>query len=126
MANQPTVLIVEDDQYLLSLYAKKFSNANFIVYSARDGMTALRNLEKYKPQVVIVDLNIPELSGWDLLEMIAVGILPKPICVVLSNYDRATAQENQPLPDIIKDYSVKINTDPDELIQKVKSYLTKN
>ena len=125
MSLKPTVLIVEDDQYLLSLYAKKFGNANFIVYSARDGITALRNLEKYNPQVAIIDLNIPELSGWDLLEMITAGSAPKPVCVVLSNYDEATAQENQPLPDIVKDYFVKINTDPDELIQKVKSYLTK-
>ncbi len=121
-----SILIVEDDQYILSLYAKKFGDANFTVYSARDGMTALRNLEKYQPQVVIVDLNIPELSGWDLLEMIAVSNQPKPICVVLSNYDQATAQENKPLPDIVKGYFVKINTDPDEMVQTVKNYLSQN
>lgn len=126
MPSKPKILIVEDDQYLLSLYAKKFGDANFIVYSARDGVTALRNLEKYNPQVAIIDLNIPELSGWDLLEMIAASSFFKPICVVLSNYDRATAQENRPLPDIVRDYFVKINTDPDDLVQTIKSYLNKN
>ncbi len=126
MSAKPTVMIVEDDQCLLSLYAKKFGDADFIVYSARDGMTALRNLEKYHPQAVVVDLNIPELSGWDLLEMIDVSPMPKPICVILSNYDRTTAQENHAIPDIVKDYFVKINTDPEELVQKIKSYISKN
>jgi len=123
--DKQSVLIVEDDQYLLSLYARKFSDKGFMVYSARDGLSAWRTIEKYHPQAAVVDLNIPELSGWDLLRLVAESPEPKPLCVVLSNYDRATAEENEPIPDLVRAYFVKINTDPDELVDSLKKLLQK-
>lgn len=118
-----SVLLVEDDQYLLSLYARKFSQCDCAVYSARDGLEALRVFAKYHPDVLIIDLNIPELSGWEVLETLSKEAVP-PLAVVLSNYDEAQAREMGTLPDIVKAYFVKINTDPDELVKHVKDLVS--
>ena len=106
----------------MALYARKFSQSDFIVYSARDGLDALRAFAKYHPDILVVDLNIPELSGWQVLEALSKeAVLPR--AVILSNYDQEQARELGIIPDIVKDYFVKINTTPDELVQRVKEIL---
>lgn len=115
------VLLVEDDSYLLSLYANKLVAENFKVYSARDGLEALRAFKKYSPQVIIIDLNLPEMSGSDALAVMAKDFgETKPLCVVLSNYDRDIAEVKSPLPDIVAAYFLKINTTPQEVIDAVR------
>jgi DNA-binding response OmpR family regulator len=117
-----SILLVEDDQYLLALYARKFSLCDYTVYSARDGLEALRSFAKYHPDLLIVDLNIPQLSGWEVLETLSKEVSP-PLAIVLSNYDQVQAREIGKLSDIVKDYFVKINTTPDELVNRVKDLL---
>lgn len=115
------VLLVEDDRYLLGLYATKLAEENFKVYSARDGLEALRAFKKYSPQVIIMDLDLPEMSGNDVLAIIAEDFSEtKPLCVVLSNYDRDIAEAKFPLPDIVAAYFLKINTTPKEVIDAVR------
>ncbi len=115
------VLLVEDDSYLLSLYANKLVAENFKVYSARDGLAALRAFKKYRPQVIMMDLNLPEMNGNDALAVMAEDFGEiKPLCVVLSNYDRDVTEVESPLPDIVAAYFLKINTTPQEVIDAVR------
>lgn len=114
------VLLVEDDSYLLSLYANKFDQNNFEVISATDGLKALRLWKKYKPAVIVLDLNLPEMNGWEVLEVIAKDSdINDSICVILSNYDQDLAEEQHYLPDIVKAYFVKIKTTPYEVVDAI-------
>lgn len=117
-----TVLLIEDDQYLLSLYAAKFAESNFKVYSARDGLQAINIYNQFHPQVIVADLNLPQWRGDDVLRVIAQeSAETKPVCVILSNYDREVVAAAAALPEIVSAYFVKVNTTPQEVVEMVKS-----
>ncbi len=121
--NQFKVLIIEDDVFLLSLYADKFAQNDFKVYAAKDGIEGLRLFRQVKPDVVIVDLNIPELGGVETLKVMHQDSQGDSTCfIVFTNYDRDTlsAEDNEAVDKIVKEYLLKIDITPDELVDKVK------
>ena len=63
---QGSVLIVEDDPALRELYRWALRAAGFAVVAVSDGLEALRHLESAKPDAVVLDLNLPHVSGRDV------------------------------------------------------------
>jgi len=63
MRRRPLLLVVEDDRVLRELYRVALSLSNFTVRDCEDGMDALRCLEEERPDVVVLDLNLPRVSG---------------------------------------------------------------
>jgi DNA-binding response OmpR family regulator len=64
---RPRVLIVEDDAPLAHLYSTALSMNGLAVMRAADGLTALRVVDEYRPDLVILDLMLPQMDGWTLL-----------------------------------------------------------
>jgi two-component system OmpR family response regulator len=61
------VLLVEDDEQTLTLYASALRLEGFQVRTASDGLHALRIVESFEPDVVILDLRLPMASGFEVL-----------------------------------------------------------
>ena len=61
------VLLVEDDEPVRAMYTTALRMEGFQVREAADGVTALRILESFEPDVVILDLKLPMASGFDVL-----------------------------------------------------------
>jgi DNA-binding response OmpR family regulator len=66
-----TVLIVEDDSALRNLYRTSLKAAGYTVLAVEDGMDALRQVETEPPDAVVLDLQLPRLSGWDVHKELA-------------------------------------------------------
>ncbi|PUE64647.1 response regulator transcription factor [Arcobacter lacus] len=64
------LLYVEDELNTLLLYEKYFKSKFEVVYTARDGIKALETYTKYKPDLLILDINIPLLNGLELTKKI--------------------------------------------------------
>jgi DNA-binding response OmpR family regulator len=64
------ILIIEDDNLVASIYRNKFSTENYEVETASDGETGLESLKKFNPDLVILDLMLPTMSGLDVLTKI--------------------------------------------------------
>jgi two-component system, response regulator, stage 0 sporulation protein F len=64
------ILIAEDEELLRSLYEEEFQEEGFEVVTARDGKEALNRLEKAKPDLVILDIAMPEMDGLEALRRI--------------------------------------------------------
>ncbi len=64
------VLIVEDDSFLRDLCIKKLSKKGFTVYEAVDGEKALNQLEKMRPDIILLDIILPVIDGFDVLKKI--------------------------------------------------------
>ncbi len=63
------ILIVDDDGFLLDMYALKFSQNNFEVYTATSGVEALQKCKNgLCPDVMLVDIIMPEMDGFEMLE----------------------------------------------------------
>ena len=64
---QKEILIIEDDEALREMLATALRMAGFHVRTAGDGLAGLRLLEAYEPDVVVLDLNLPIATGFDVL-----------------------------------------------------------
>ncbi|MDD5040790.1 MAG: response regulator [Candidatus Peribacteraceae bacterium] len=81
----PNILIAEDDAVLREVYVKKFSIAGFKIRAVENGQEAVQEIEKEKPDIVILDLNMPVMDGFAVLERFPRASRGFPI-VVLSNF----------------------------------------
>lgn len=65
------VLVIDDDAFLLDMYALKFSQKNFQVTSASGTLAALEKLRAgYVPDIIVVDLVMPTMDGFEFLEVV--------------------------------------------------------
>ncbi|BDU50638.1 response regulator transcription factor [Haliovirga abyssi] len=64
------VLIVEDDPLIREVIKISLLEENFIVYESENGRDAVRTVEEKKPEVILLDLNLPDISGLDVCKFI--------------------------------------------------------
>lgn len=67
---QYSVLIVDDDVKLVTLLKTYFAKNGFLTYSASDGLTALKVLQEQAPDIMVLDLMLPGLDGWEVCRRI--------------------------------------------------------
>jgi CheY-like chemotaxis protein len=78
------ILLIEDDQLIANIYSNKLTTgADFKVHIARDGESGLQTIEKFQPDVIILDLMLPKMSGIDVLKTIRARADAKHIPVVV-------------------------------------------
>lgn len=114
------VLIVDDDKFLLSLYAVKFRNAGFEVDTVLGGAEALNKLQSDKaPDIIILDLIMPGMDGFEFLAKLREQKLaPKATVVVLTNQGQPEDIEKAKKYNI-QGYIVKASTIPSEVLEEV-------
>jgi DNA-binding response OmpR family regulator len=79
------VLVVEDDPFLLELITTRLELAGFDTRSARDGSQALQRLTEFRPEAMVLDINMPVLDGFGvLIHMKAQGLIEKTPTMVLT------------------------------------------
>jgi len=66
----PQVLIIEDEDKLLEILALNFRSAGYRVLVAADGVSAWQQFDRERPDLLVLDLNLPKLSGFRLLELV--------------------------------------------------------
>ncbi len=120
---RPKILIVEDDKFLLKAYRIKFERAGLDVAVATDGVMGLILAKKEHPALIILDLMVPLMNGFEFLKRIKKEEQLKNIpVVVLSNLgqevDKKRAMELG-----IKDYLIKADYRLEEIVEKIKKYL---
>ena len=88
---RPHVLIIEDEAGLLEILELNFRSAGYTVTTATDGVTAWQRYEQERPDLLVLDLNLPKISGFRLLELVrSESELP---VLILTAYDFAEAEE---------------------------------
>lgn len=118
MRRRPSILVVDDDPHFRELYRTALRFEGFDVSTASDGVAALRAIERNPPSLVILDLNMPCLDGWGVLQELSryesTTAIPV-IVVTASDVVQATAQAVAILAKPIA---------PDELIPVIRRQLS--
>ena len=71
MSNEMTdIVVVDDDLVLLSVIAEIFKECGYVVRTATDGFAALAELRRRAPHLLLSDLNMPGMSGFELLSVV--------------------------------------------------------
>jgi CheY-like chemotaxis protein len=126
MPEKKKILIVDDDSFLLDMYALKFSQNNFEVYAAGNGAEALTKLEGgLRPEVILFDIIMPEMDGFEMLEKINQGnFAPSAVKIILSNKsEQADLERGARLG--VAGYIIKASSTPAEVITQVTDILAK-
>ena len=77
------VLIIEDDHENLALMSLIFERANFEVFKAVDGISGLEIARQEQPDIILLDLAIPNLDGWEVTRRIKENIITKNIPIII-------------------------------------------
>jgi len=119
-----SILIVDDDKFLLGMYAVKFQKEGFEVVTASDGGEALAKLKDgLKPDVLILDIVMPVMDGLELLEKIRSNHLSEQsIIIILSNQGQSSDIEKAKKLGV-DGYIVKATTIPSEVLAEVNKIL---
>jgi CheY-like chemotaxis protein len=120
-----TILIVEDDEVLMRALYLLFHEGAYTIASAGDGESALKMTERLKPDLVLLDLLMPKMNGFDYLKSIkSNSTLKNTPVIVLSNLgDKEDIEKAKNLG--AEDYFIKSDTDLAALFEKVKKRLEK-
>jgi two-component system KDP operon response regulator KdpE len=91
-SSPPIVLLVDDEPVLLRMLEVNLKIAGFAVRTATSGAGALASVAEETPDVVVLDLGLPDLDGWEVLARLrAIDALAETPVVVVSGSDRDAA-----------------------------------
>lgn len=119
----PKIAIIEDDQAISQMYRFKFEAEDYDVQTAENGKLGLELAEKMKPDIILLDLMMPEMSGDEMLEKLrATSWGGKVKVIILTNVGE------QEIPEKIKELGVsgvilKANMTPRQVADLVKKQL---
>lgn len=123
MITMPKIAIIEDDPVINQMYRMKFENDGFEVEVATNGRTGVALVEKMRPDVVLLDMQMPEMNGTEALTEIRKHEWGKSLTVlVLTNLGEEEApRELKSLG--IHSYIVKADLTPRQVVERVKEAL---
>ncbi len=119
-AQKPKALLVDDDKFLLGLYAKKFQEQGYEVDALAESTTALKKIEDgARPDLCVFDILMPTIDGLELVEKIREkNLLPQGVIVILSNNDKKEDIERAKKLHV-NGYIVKATSIPSEVVSQV-------
>jgi DNA-binding response OmpR family regulator len=120
------ILIVEDDKFLRELVARKLRAENYEPIEAKDGEEGIEKLINEKPDLVLLDLVLPNMGGFEVLEKAKKDPLVSSIpIIILSNLgQRDDVDKGMSLGAV--DFLIKAHFTPQEIIEKINSVLGKD
>lgn len=118
------IAIIEDDQAISQMYRIKFEAEGYTVETADNGKLGLELAEKMNPDIILLDLMMPEMNGDEMLAKLRKTDWGKDIkVVILTNVGEQEIPENVKKLDVSA-VIVKADMTPRQVAEKVKTYLT--
>lgn len=119
---QKKILIIEDDQFIRELYERQLKLAGYSVQTAALGKAGLELLNKDNYDLLMLDLNIPDVSGFQILEKLQANPKANMNIMILSN----VAQDEYIKKGLelgAQAYIVKSTYTPQKVVEEVKSVI---
>lgn len=118
------ITIIEDDPTISQMYRMKFEADGFEVRLAGNGQVGVKVVEQFQPDVILLDLQMPEMSGVEALRVIRKHDWGKTIpVIILTNLGEEEAPNE--LRDLgVHSYIVKANYTPRQVVEQVKTAIT--
>ncbi|MEK7542116.1 MAG: response regulator [Patescibacteria group bacterium] len=114
------VLIVEDEQLIGDLLQKKLRGDGYYAFVAKDGEAALKQMREEQPDLVLLDIVLPRLNGFEVLSEIRKDEeLRKIPVIIISNSGQPTEIEKAKEAGV-RDWLIKTEFDPQEVLEKVR------
>ena len=114
------ILIIEDDKFLRKVINKKLLKEKYEVVEAVDGEQGLKAVKEKKPELVLLDLVLPEMDGFEVLAKIKKDpTISKTPVIILSNLGERD-EVKKGLESGADDYLIKAHFNPGEIINRIE------
>lgn len=121
--NFKKILLVEDDQYLVDIYKTKLEKEGYKVSVVQDGKDFFSILEKEDPDLILLDIVLPHVDGWEILRDLRKN--PKfkeKKVVIISNLSQREEIEKAKELGVIS-FLVKAHYTPSEIVEEIKKII---
>ena len=120
-APQKKVLVIEDDKFFIDLLVKRLSGAGFITVFSQNGKDGLALVTSEKPDVILLDILLPDMDGFEMLTKIKEAKNPVPV-IFLSNL--GSREQLQKAKDLgVTTFMIKATVSLDNIVTEVKKAL---
>jgi two-component system alkaline phosphatase synthesis response regulator PhoP len=120
------ILLVEDDPFILRMYETKFQWEKLEVKVADNGLDGLKYLEDFDPDIVLLDLLMPELDGFEVLRKIRADSKHNKLPVIVLSNINQDEDIRQAMELGATDYFVKSELTPSQVVDRIKEVLKRS
>jgi CheY-like chemotaxis protein len=116
-----TIMVVEDDRFLSFLMKTRLEKEGFTIVQVFDGAEAIEALKQAVPNLVILDLIMPKVTGFEVLKMISTSpqLANVPVVIVSNLAQDSDIEKARALG--VKEYFIKVKVSIDDLVGKIKA-----
>lgn len=119
------ILIIEDDAFLSEMYAAKLTGSNFLVETALDGEIGLKKIEEFQPDLILLDIVLPKMDGYEVLRRVKADSKLKKIPVILLTNLGQRSDLEKGLSLGADEYIIKAHFSPGAVVEKIKKILNR-
>lgn len=119
------VLIVDDTEFYQKAYQNKLLSAGYIASVANNGVEALKALTNDKPDLILLDLMMPIMDGFKVLQTVKANPSLQNIPIIVFSAKGASDEISKALQAGANDFLVKATTTPNKVVEKIKEVLQK-
>jgi DNA-binding response OmpR family regulator len=117
------LLIVEDDTMIASMYKTKLEQEGYMVYTAENGAQGLSMALSQKPDLILLDIIMPQLDGFTVLQELRSNASMKKVPIIMLTNLGTDEDKKKGSQFGASDYLVKANLTPTQVGEVVKKYL---
>lgn len=117
------ILIIEDEEVLLSLLQEKLVQEGYSVIVATDGVEGLDKMKNEEPDLILLDIVMPKMGGFEVLEIMNKdqGLKKIPVIIISNSGQPVELSRAEELG--VKDWLVKADFNPQQVLDKVKKQI---
>ena len=119
------ILIIEDEEIMLGLLQRKLTAEGYEVSVARDGDEGIRAMKEVKPDLILLDIIMPKMGGFEVMEEMNKDKELKKIPVIVISNSGQPVEIDKAQKLGAKDWLIKTEFDPQEVINKVVKQIGK-
>ena len=119
------ILIVEDEEIMINLLQRKLGREGFEILIARDGEEGLKAMREKPPDLVLLDIIMPKMGGFEVMEEMQKDKELKKIPVIVISNSGQPVELDRAQRLGAKDWLIKTEFDPQEVIDKVVKQIGK-
>ncbi len=118
-----TILLVEDDPFIIDIYANQFKRDGYKVFVAVDGQAAIEKVKVVCPDIMLLDVGLPKLNGFEVLKIIRNDPVTKDLKVVILSNNNINDFSPESVEFGFIKYFLKVETSPQEIADYIKGVL---
>jgi len=114
------VLVIEDEQLIADLLQRKLQGEGYYALVARDGERGLEAIKKEHPDLVLLDILLPRMNGFEVLAEVRKDKTVKETPIIIISNSGQTTEIDRAKEAGVRDWLIKTEFDPQDVVEKVR------